>query len=352
MSTAQEYLTKRYSEKTPRWLVCGEYSLEQFFNSRTIFYPGAYKDGDAVKFFNSSRMAHCFVYADFSYDHETLDCLQNEELLGYRLERVIELRPEDFAYGLGTEEEQREDRLPITPEEAERRHLGYEHANDLLTQEEQCRIVELGRESKSLEEIVSQICRPLRTAEGTLYRRKRKYREIVRMVLVTKNEELAERYCPPLLGGMHDLRLDVDPTSEKGKSFDLITRLAIYQRRSEYDRTHGGFRIAVLFVRAEANALYPKLYGRSYSYRRPFAVLLADHMGTHFPLRFCNPDGPMATFACYIGGRPEFLLVNGCDELWFGYDDKKKWASSRGRKLYQRWKRGCVRQHQLLSRLP
>lgn len=344
MSTAQEYLTKRYSEKTPRWLVCGEYSLEQFFNSRTIFYPGAYKDGDAVKFFNSSRMAHCFVYADFSYDHETLDCLQNEELLGYRLERVIELRPEDFAYGLGTEEEQREDRLPITPEEAERRHLGYElgyeYANELLTQKQQCRIVGLGRQGKSLEEIVSRIC-PLRTADGSFYEGDRKSREIVRMVLIMKGEELAKRYCPPLLGRMHDLPLNVDPTS--GKSFDLIARLAIYQRRSEYDRTHGGFRIAVLFVRAEANALYPKLYGRSYSYQRPFAVLLADHMSTHFPLRFCNPDGPMATFAYYIGGLPEFLLVNGCgDELWFGYDKKEQGASSGGRKLYQRWERGCV----------
>lgn len=232
MPTMREYLTTNFREQTPRWLVCGEYSLEQFFNSRTVFYPGAGGDGHAVRLFNSSRTAHCFVYADLRYDRETV---LSEEPLGYRLERVIELPPESFAGGVGTEEEQRE----VLP-------------------------------------------------------------------------------------------LEVSPLS--GESFDLFARLAIYQRRPEYDRTHGGFRIAVLFVRAEANALYQRLYGRLYSHQPPFAVLLID-IGMYRAqlrergmneLRFHNPDGPMATVAIRTGGLPQFLLVgddDGAGELWRGYDE-------------------------------
>ena len=219
--TMREYLMTNFRERTPRWLVCGEYSLEQFFNSRTVFYPGADRDGHAVRLFNSSRTAHCFVYADLCYDRETV---LSEEPLGYRLERVIELPPESFAGGVGAEEEQRE-----------------------------------------------------------------------------------------------ELPLEVSPLS--GESFDLFALLAMYQRRPEYDRTHGGFRIAVLFVRAEANALYQRLYGRLYSHQPPFAVLLIDiemyRAQLRDELRFHNPDGPMATVAIRTGGFPQFLLV--------GYDDGKLW---------------------------
>lgn len=66
-----EYLS-RYKEHVPKWLAGDAFSLASFFASRTVVYPGAGSDGHAIKIFNRSHSAHCFVYIDQDYRAEQI----------------------------------------------------------------------------------------------------------------------------------------------------------------------------------------------------------------------------------------------------------------------------------------
>lgn len=61
-----------------------------FFQSRVVFYPGAGEDGHAIKLFNSSRSAFCFVYADQS------GCAYGSAPTGYRVVRDQAISKNDF----------------------------------------------------------------------------------------------------------------------------------------------------------------------------------------------------------------------------------------------------------------
>ena len=66
-----EHLSQ-YGEPIPQWLAGDAFSLSSFFKSRTVVYPGAGSDGHAIKIFNRSHSAHCFVYIDQDYRAEQI----------------------------------------------------------------------------------------------------------------------------------------------------------------------------------------------------------------------------------------------------------------------------------------
>lgn len=73
--TPREYLSK-FAERMPDWLA--KYNQKDHFNatdflkSRTVFYPGAGRDGHPFTVFGASHAAHCFVYADYGITKESI----------------------------------------------------------------------------------------------------------------------------------------------------------------------------------------------------------------------------------------------------------------------------------------
>ena len=59
----------RERETLPQWLTNfvpgSRFPLEDFLNSRTVFYPGSGTDGFPIKELGSSHAVHCFVYCDY-----------------------------------------------------------------------------------------------------------------------------------------------------------------------------------------------------------------------------------------------------------------------------------------------
>lgn len=64
-------------EPLPQWLrdwkPGAAITMEQFFASRAVFYPGSGTDGQPVKFFGSRHAAHCFVYADYGLPRDHVE---------------------------------------------------------------------------------------------------------------------------------------------------------------------------------------------------------------------------------------------------------------------------------------
>lgn len=64
-----EYLYNNYWEPTPDWLMeinrDSEIPWKQFFESRTVFYPGARMDSHTVNVFGGAHCAHCFINVDY-----------------------------------------------------------------------------------------------------------------------------------------------------------------------------------------------------------------------------------------------------------------------------------------------
>ena len=64
-----DYLYNNYREPTPAWLMAidrdSEIPWKQFFESRTVFYPGAGMDPHTVNLFGGAHCAHCFINVDY-----------------------------------------------------------------------------------------------------------------------------------------------------------------------------------------------------------------------------------------------------------------------------------------------
>ena len=66
------------SEQTPAWLMEQSNTflsvdcIKHFFFSRTVFYPGSGFDGQPIQFFNSERLAHCYIYVDYGLDQQKI----------------------------------------------------------------------------------------------------------------------------------------------------------------------------------------------------------------------------------------------------------------------------------------
>ena len=87
----RDYLHRVHREPVPRWLEEGDFSLDRFFESRTVYYPGASDDGSPLKLFNRSHSAHCFVWVDRRYDFDELMSREGTEgfdLDGYDVRHV------------------------------------------------------------------------------------------------------------------------------------------------------------------------------------------------------------------------------------------------------------------------
>ena len=242
MTTLRNYL-RNFMECVPDWLVTDQISLDNFFRSRTVFYPGSGNDGHAVAVFNASRTAHCFVYVDARYDDDFA-------------RKIAETRGSDDNYSY--------------------RFKGY--------------------------------------GQPRIY-----------------------RFCPEDFVNGKDEKIWRD--SLHHTPVNPLIVLAIYNRLPQFDDEHGGKRIAVLFVRAEANAFCQVVFGRSFPDNSPFAILLQDHgFGGNRCAAFRAADGPIAQTVA-----PRFLLVgdgwhNG---LWRGYREAPCELEFGGqhrseRKLYER----------------
>lgn len=94
---------KQDPEELPGWLRADHvgFNRDNFFNSRTLYYPGSGNDGHPVSLCNRSHAVHAFVYVDFGVDRETISDRvhdYNEGFCGYKVvyeEEVTEdtLRP-------------------------------------------------------------------------------------------------------------------------------------------------------------------------------------------------------------------------------------------------------------------
>ena len=56
-----------------------------FFESRTVYYPGAGMDGSPIKLFNRSHAAHCFVWVDQGYQFDAMRAGGQLALKGYNI---------------------------------------------------------------------------------------------------------------------------------------------------------------------------------------------------------------------------------------------------------------------------
>ena len=105
MSESVDHFLKHMHEPLPEWLAAfrgaEDFRIEDFFLSRTVFYPGAGTDGHAVKLFNSTRSAHCFIYADYLLSENRIkEELESKEygFLGYHSIFDMRLPLNRFSY--------------------------------------------------------------------------------------------------------------------------------------------------------------------------------------------------------------------------------------------------------------
>lgn len=94
----RQYLLNR-REEIPEWLrnhkVGDRVNINDFLQSRVLYYPGAGDDGEPVRTLVSTHCAHCFIYVDYFYSNE--DRLNNIDINGFRGYRLIdEIEIHDF----------------------------------------------------------------------------------------------------------------------------------------------------------------------------------------------------------------------------------------------------------------
>lgn len=94
------------AEQMPGWLQTHSpgdlVNLEDFFATRTVFYPGAGFDGQPVELFGSTSFAHGFVYVDYGVEHNEILgelCHPKYGFKGYRLLDRIPLTQDQLSPG-------------------------------------------------------------------------------------------------------------------------------------------------------------------------------------------------------------------------------------------------------------
>jgi len=114
----------REREPLPQWLTNfvpgSRFPLEDFLNSRTVFYPGSGTDGFPVKELGSSHAAHCFVYCDYLVGESQVRADLDHGKRGFRGYRSIaripleksEILPKDFSVSERLERLRTDNRKP------------------------------------------------------------------------------------------------------------------------------------------------------------------------------------------------------------------------------------------------
>ena len=84
-------ILKRVPEELPGWLQADPVSFNRsdFFNSRTLYYPGYGDDGHPVSLCNRSHAVHAFVYVDYGVDHKTISGRVHNPNEGFRGYEVV-----------------------------------------------------------------------------------------------------------------------------------------------------------------------------------------------------------------------------------------------------------------------
>ena len=85
------YLHRVHREPVPKWLEEDAFSLDRFFESRTVYYPGAGCDGSPIKLFNRSHNAHCFLWVDQRYDFDQMKTMGELDLKGYEIRHARQM---------------------------------------------------------------------------------------------------------------------------------------------------------------------------------------------------------------------------------------------------------------------
>ena len=84
---------RSFAERIPDWLSSlrpdDPFPRDAFFASRICFYPGAGRDGHAVKAFGSSHAVHCFVHADYGMTQTFLEDALDHPVVGFRGYRMF-----------------------------------------------------------------------------------------------------------------------------------------------------------------------------------------------------------------------------------------------------------------------
>ena len=82
---------KQKSEELPGWLRADPvaFNRDNFFNSRTLYYPGYGDDGHPVSLCNRSHAVHAFVYVDYGVDHKTISGRVHNSNEGFRGYEVV-----------------------------------------------------------------------------------------------------------------------------------------------------------------------------------------------------------------------------------------------------------------------
>lgn len=82
---------KQDPEELPGWLRADPvaFNRDNFFNSRTLYYPGSGDDGHPVSLCARSHAAHAFVYVDFGVDRQTISKRVQDPEKGFRGYSII-----------------------------------------------------------------------------------------------------------------------------------------------------------------------------------------------------------------------------------------------------------------------
>ena len=92
---------KEEAPAVPDWLTAYHpeqpFPINQFFASRTVYYPGSGSDGHPLRIFGHTHAAHCFVFSDYGcsatyFEEQLLDEEHRGHPRGYRPIKVISLR--------------------------------------------------------------------------------------------------------------------------------------------------------------------------------------------------------------------------------------------------------------------
>lgn len=89
---------KQDPEELPGWLRADPvaFNRDNFFNSRTLYYPGSGDDGHPVSLCARSHAVHAFVYVDYGVDRQTISERVQDPVQGFRGYSIINPPGEDI----------------------------------------------------------------------------------------------------------------------------------------------------------------------------------------------------------------------------------------------------------------
>ena len=95
-----EYFSKD-RERMPAWLenhkIGALVNISDLLDSRIVYYPGSWFDGNPICTFNTAHAAHVFVYVDYGYNKETVNRkLSDNAFTGYHLCHEQEVSPKEL----------------------------------------------------------------------------------------------------------------------------------------------------------------------------------------------------------------------------------------------------------------